>query len=84
MAYEIPGVFLLITTNNDIIMAMSEKIYGKKYTGLREDARGGNFGWRVMEGNHCHNPEDFCDTTGLIMPVRIFKQCFIYVVDRNE
>ena len=34
-----------------------------------EKSLGANFGWRTMEGNHCYNPEDFCDTTGLIMPV---------------
>ena len=34
-----------------------------------EESFGANFGWRIMEGNHCYNPEDFCDTTGLIMPV---------------
>lgn len=34
-----------------------------------EKSLGANFGWRTMEGDHCYNPEDFCDTTGLIMPV---------------
>ena len=34
-----------------------------------KESFGANFGWRIMEGNHCYNPEDFCDTTGLIMPV---------------
>jgi len=30
--------------------------------------KGGNYGWRLMEGTHCYNPKD-CDTTGLIMPI---------------
>ena len=34
-----------------------------------DESLGANFGWRTMEGNHCYNPEEFCDTTGLIMPV---------------
>ena len=34
-----------------------------------EKSLGANFGWRRMEGDHCYSPEDFCDTTGLIMPV---------------
>ncbi len=34
-----------------------------------DESLGANFGWRTMEGNHCYHPEEFCDTTGLIMPV---------------
>ncbi len=34
-----------------------------------DESLGANFGWRTMEGNHCYDPEEFCDTTGLIMPV---------------
>lgn len=30
---------------------------------------GKNYGWRIMEGNHCYNPPTGCDTTGLTMPV---------------
>lgn len=29
---------------------------------------GGNFGWRIMEGNNCYNPST-CDPTGLILPI---------------
>ena len=31
--------------------------------------RGGNYGWRVMEGNHCHSPTEECDTTGKLLPI---------------
>lgn len=31
--------------------------------------RGGNYGWRVMEGMHCRPPTTGCDTSGKILPV---------------
>ncbi|MGE3799440.1 MAG: PQQ-dependent sugar dehydrogenase [Candidatus Kapaibacterium sp.] len=31
--------------------------------------KGGNYGWRMMEGYRCGNPTDQCDSTGLISPV---------------
>jgi glucose/arabinose dehydrogenase len=32
--------------------------------------RGGNFGWDIMEGNHCHPPTTpSCNTAGLIPPI---------------
>ena len=30
---------------------------------------GGNYGWRIMEGTHCYNPEDACNPEGLIFPI---------------
>jgi glucose/arabinose dehydrogenase len=31
--------------------------------------RGGNYGWRVMEGAHCYSPVFFCETRDLISPI---------------
>lgn len=31
--------------------------------------KGGNYGWRIMEGNHCFNPSAGCRTDGLIPPI---------------
>ncbi len=30
---------------------------------------GGNYGWDIMEGNHCYEPSSGCDQTGRILPV---------------
>ena len=30
---------------------------------------GANYGWNIMEGNHCYNPPVGCDPTGLVAPV---------------
>ena len=32
-------------------------------------ARGGNYGWNIMEGTHCFNPSSNCDNSGLILPI---------------
>jgi glucose/arabinose dehydrogenase len=31
--------------------------------------KGGNFGWNIMEGNHCFLPPEACPTAGLILPI---------------
>ncbi|HYH57425.1 MAG TPA: PQQ-dependent sugar dehydrogenase [Anseongella sp.] len=31
--------------------------------------KGGNYGWRVMEGAHCYDPGENCGTEGLVPPI---------------
>jgi len=35
----------------------------------RKGVSGTDFGWNVMEGNHCYLPANGCDRTGLALPV---------------
>ncbi len=30
---------------------------------------GGNYGWKIMEGNHCYSPSSNCNMSGLILPI---------------
>jgi glucose/arabinose dehydrogenase len=40
-----------------------------KWEEVNRVVRGGNYGWRVMEGRHCFTPALFCDTSGLLAPL---------------
>lgn len=31
--------------------------------------KGKNYGWRIMEGKHCYNPNTNCNTSGLALPI---------------
>ncbi|CAN5645551.1 PQQ-dependent sugar dehydrogenase [soil metagenome] len=31
--------------------------------------KGKNYGWRLMEGNHCYNPETGCETKNFALPI---------------
>ena len=34
-----------------------------------DNSKKANFGWNIMEGNHCFDEETLCDTTGLTLPI---------------
>ncbi|MCX6351320.1 MAG: PQQ-dependent sugar dehydrogenase, partial [Bacteroidetes bacterium] len=31
--------------------------------------KGKNYGWRIMEGNHCYNPSANCNENGIVLPI---------------
>ena len=35
--------------------------------------KGANYGWRLAEGTHCHNPATGCDIKGVTMPITEYK-----------
>lgn len=35
--------------------------------------KGRNYGWRIMEGAHCHIPQTDCDTHGLVLPIAEYR-----------
>ena len=39
-------------------------------------AGGENYGWRIMEGNHCFSPREGCDQSGLTPPVAEYDHGF--------
>jgi hypothetical protein len=34
---------------------------------------GENYGWRIMEGNHCFNPPQGCNAAGLVLPIHEYQ-----------
>ena len=56
-------------TNDLIIGDVGQNLWEEINWNTWNDANGANFGWRIMEANHCYNPETNCDESGLIKPI---------------
>jgi len=56
-------------TNNLLIGDVGQNLWEEVNWTPWDEAKGANFGWRIMEADHCYNPAELCDTTGLIKPI---------------
>lgn len=66
-------------TNDLLIGDVGQNLWEEINWNSWEESRGANYGWRTMEANHCFNPEDFCDTTGLVKPVHEYPNNAAYM-----
>ncbi len=56
-------------TNDLIIGDISQESWEEINWNSWTKSKGANFGWDIMEGKHCYDEEDFCDTTRLKQPI---------------
>ena len=69
-AYGLRNVwrFSFDNNNGDIYMGDVGQYLWEEINYLEFGENGGNFGWNIMEGNHCY-PEPGCDKEGFINPI---------------
>ena len=69
-AYGLRNVwrFSFDNKNGDIYMGDVGQYLWEEINHLEFGENGGNFGWNIMEGNHCY-PEPGCDKEGFINPI---------------
>ena len=66
-------------TNDLIIGDVGQNLWEEISWTTWDVSKGANFGWRTMEANHCYNPEEFCDTTDLVMPIHEYPNNAAYM-----
>ncbi len=64
-----PFRFSFDRANGDLWLGDVGQGEGEEIDVARAGVGGLNFGWRIMEGNHCFNPSSGCSTGGLTLPV---------------
>ena len=66
--------------SNDLVIGdVGQNLWEEVNWNTWEESKGANYGWRIMEANHCYNPEEFCDTTGLVKPVHEYPNNAAYM-----
>jgi glucose/arabinose dehydrogenase len=64
------------TTGHLYIGDVGQNLYEEISFQAGTSSGGENYGWDVMEGSHCFEPSEGCDTTGLIPPVAEYDHSF--------
>ncbi len=65
-----PWRFSFDRETGDLYIAdVGQNLWEEVHVVRAPDPGGQNFGWDIMEGFHCFEPPEGCDTTGLTMPV---------------
>lgn len=66
-------------TNDLIIGDVGQNKWEEVNWNTWNEAKGANYGWKIMEADHCFNPEEFCDTLGLTMPIHEYPNNAAYL-----
>ncbi|MEX2535643.1 MAG: PQQ-dependent sugar dehydrogenase [Trueperaceae bacterium] len=65
-----PWRFSFDSETGDLWMAdVGQNVWEEINFQSAESSGGENYGWNIMEGAHCFEPAEGCDTEGLVMPV---------------
>tara|TARA_Y100001980_G_C14545780_1_gene325528 strand:+ start:1094 stop:2308 length:1215 start_codon:yes stop_codon:yes gene_type:complete len=64
-----PRRFSFDKSTNDLLISDISKVSWQEVNWISwGNSKNANFGWDIIEGNHCVDQEALCDTSGLVMP----------------
>lgn len=66
-------------TNDLIIGDVGQNLWEEINWSSWEDSKGANYGWNIMEGDHCYNPNINCSKEGLIKPIHEYPNNANYI-----
>jgi glucose/arabinose dehydrogenase len=65
-----PWRFSFDRSTGDLFLAdVGQNAYEEVHFQAAASAGGENYGWRIMAGSHCFNPQEGCDQAGLVLPI---------------
>jgi glucose/arabinose dehydrogenase len=65
-----PWRFSFDRSTGDLYIAdVGQNLYEEVDVQPAASTGGENYGWRIMEGWHCYDPQEGCDQAGLVLPV---------------